>query len=250
LPHALFDLGVKCLGVVFLLLVFAPSSLQADFLDFDAGESDMRDYKALPRLRITGELGGAYLLANMDSNLTDEAKSYARKLNLGWAPTAELSYFPWPKGGLGLTYNAFFSQQSENNLVFRKGNPTAGNIADTLTLHYLGLSFLTRSMISSHGILVAGVGVGKLWYSNRWSSDGMPHHTEAGTYGFHVSLAIDQHITGPLAVGVASRFIYGSTRKYKYDGVSYELEDLSDDYYWFDFTMHRIEITAGIRILL
>ena len=223
---------------------------QAEFLDFDAGETEIPDYAALPRLRIAADLGGGYMLTNLDSSLTPQAKSYLRSLNLGLAPGAEIAFFPWPKGGLGLSYFSFRSEGEDPNLKYRSDDPATVAVEDAISMHYFGISFLTRSMVSSHGLVVAEVGVGKLWFFHDLKRDATPHEITAETYGFHVVLAWDRHIAGPFAFGINGRFVYGSTKKLTIDGEVYELEDPEGRYMTYDYTLHRIEVTAGLRILL
>lgn len=237
------------LSGVLLLAAGMVGNARAEFLDFDAGTTDIPDYAALPRLRLAVDLGGGYLLSNLDTSLSSAAKSYQRSLNLGLAPGAEIAFFAWPKGGLGVSYFSFRSHAENPSLRVWDDEPTVA-VEDVITMHYLGISFLTRSMLSAHGMVLAEVGVGKLWYRNDWKWDGGTHVTEAETYGFHVVLGWDRHIAGPFAFGVNGRFIYGSTKKITQDGEVYEATNPDNQYMIFDYTLHRIEVTAGLRLLL
>jgi hypothetical protein len=236
------------LAILILLGFYLPTHA-GEILGDDFNEDDNHEYASLPKLRLSGQTGYSKWLFSPDS-LSKSYNRYLDKLEQGQTTNAELAYFFWPRGGLGISWIWFVSRASDSGITEIKGNPTLHKIQERVSVNYLGPDFLTRLHTSQNSLLVGGLGVGYLFFHETGIDNARAFSVTAENFAIQAHVGAEYSIWRFLAVGFEGRLFFSNLREYKYNGVKYKLKDPNNQFIWYNVPLYRLELSAGLHLLL
>ncbi len=232
-----------------LPLLFALPASAGSVLGEDFNEDDAHDYKGLPDFRLSIEGGFSQWMIDPDS-VSAEYKTYDDDLKRGWDGTAELDYFPWPKGGIGFTWIWFLSRASATNITHWENEQVVHDFKDRASFVYIGPTFLSRLRLGRKGMLVAGFGGGYLDVSDNWTDNTVVNKVTAHNFALMAEVGWDREIHRYLAIGINGRFVFSNLRDYTYNGKQVRISDPENKYMWYNVPLERLELNLGLRFQL
>jgi len=215
-------------------------------LDDELNEDESADYAGLPKLRLSLEAGFSRWQYNHDT-VTSDYKDYLNDVQNAWNYSAELAYFPWPKGGIGVNWIWFLSKAQGRDILPYRNSTISHDLKERVSFVYIGPTFLTRMHTGRFGLLVAGVGAGWLTVRRTWTDNGVGNLLEAANYAVTANLGWDYSIYRFLGVGINGRFILCNVREYTYNGKRITIVQPEAAYHWSNMPLHRFELNAGVR---
>jgi len=237
-------------ALLLLLSLLLPASARAgDILGDDFNEDDLHEYASLPKLRLSGQTGISKWLHDPDS-ISSGYDKYLNRLEMGQNLSTELAYFFWPKGGLGVNWIWFISRATGSGFEEKIGSKTLHTVSERMSVWYLGPDFLTRLHITQNTLLIGGLGVGYLNYTNTGIDNGFVFRATAENYALQVHVGADYSIFRFLALGVEGRFVFSNTREMVYNHKKYRAEDPDNQYMFYNWGLYRLELNAGLHFLL
>ncbi len=243
--------------MVFILLfcltmvsIGIPSPIQAgEVLGEDFNEAENHTYAALPKLRVSAEYGFSKWLMSPDS-ITSSYESYLSRLEIGTSSNAELAYFFWPKGGVGVSWIWFLSRAKATDIQKWPSSPTKHSLEERVSVTYIGPDFLTRHQLSDKAMLIGGLGVGYLFFHESGIDNAKTFRVTAENFAIQAHVGADYALVHNLALGLEGRFFFSNIREYNYDGIKYKIKDPNNQFIWYNVPLYRLELSAGLHLLL
>lgn len=235
--------------IVLILLSLAASLHAGEAVGEDFNEDDNHEYASLPPMRLSGEFGISKWLYNPDSVSSDYDR-YLNRLELGQSLSAELAYFFWPKGGLGVNWIWFISRATGEGFTEHIGTFETHQVRERMSVWYAGPDFLTRMHLTQNTLLIGGLGVGYLNYTNTGIDNSFVYRATAENYALQVHVGTDYSIFRFLALGLEGRFLFSNVREIIYNHKKFRAEDPENKYMWYNLGLYRFELSAALHFLL
>ena len=237
---------VLVLSILFTACAFSP--LRAgSVLGDDFNQEEEHDYNGMPKWRLLLETGYSQWMYNPDS-LAGEYDAYLNEVESGWSHVAEVAYFPWPKGGVGMTWIWFLSKAQDDAVaVDSRLAASPHRLSDRISVIYYGPNFLSRLQFGRFGLLVGGFSAGWLEMHYRMIDDGVPNLVKAASPAVAVSVGWEYAFYRLVSFGLNGRFLMSNITEYTYNGEKVKIELPDDPNAWNDISMTRVELTAGVR---
>ncbi len=212
----------------------------------EAVEAGNPTQSGLPFFRVAADWGlGLHIGGGSDSGLTAAGKDFKGDERFGSNLYGDISLFPWPKGGFGIFYSRYTSDDKAPNLVYRNGS-AAANYRSRTQFDFYGPYFLSR-LPTGPMVIYGGVGGGFLRWRSIYEMNASRVDVGTDTYGFLAQLGVDFTLLRALAVGMQVRLILATTREYKVNGVTYHIgDDDSEDITYYK-SLNRLEASVGLR---
>jgi hypothetical protein len=237
---------VYLLGCLSVLLCFL-SPARADLLDLDeASDGENLPYRSLPFIRVTGDYGLSLHIGGTDTGTTQEGDTFLRNIRLGTAMYADLSVFPWPRGGFGLFYSRYTSNDHADGIRLFKSDLQAGNYRDKTQFDFYGPIFMSRLRMGP-SVVLGGIGAGPLVWKTVRGYNNESWELTSNTYGILCQVGIDLPIIRSAAIGIQGRLILAATNQYKLNGVTVHLGSDPEKKVTYYNSLNRLEVTAGLR---
>jgi hypothetical protein len=239
MPFALFS----CLA---LMLCFVGQA-HADLFDLDeATDSENLAYRSLPFIRVSGDYGLSLHIGGADTGTTQDGDTFLRNTRLGGAMYADISVFPWPRGGFGLFYSRYTSNDHADGIRLFKGDLQAGNYRDKTQFDFYGPIFMSRLRMGP-SVVLGGLGAGPLVWKTVRGYNNQSWELTSNTYGILCQVGIDLPLMRSVAIGIQGRLILAATNQYKVDGVTVHLGFDPEKKITYYNSLNRLEVTAGLR---
>jgi len=230
---------------LFLLCLF--SVVHADILDLnEMEETDNQPYRSLPFFRVSGDYGMGLHLGGNDSGATKEGQDFNKKTRLGGAYYLDAQVYPWPKGGLGIFYSSYSSDDQALGIRMYPADPAPYDVTKKISLRLYGPIFSSR-VRAGPVLILGGVGAGPLQWRETDTYGNFRYEIEGDTYGILGQIGCDLPVIRALSLGVNIRLILASLKKYKVNGETFQIEDDPDNHIIYYHSLNRLEITAGLR---
>jgi hypothetical protein len=230
-----------------LLLILSAAPLHAgSVLGDDFNEEESHDYTGLPRWRLNLESGYSQWMYNPDS-LTHSYERYLNTLESGMNLAADLVWFPWDKGGVGLTWIWFLSKASQNDVQTDSGAIARHRLSDRASFVFYGPIFMSRLQAGRFGLLVGSVSGGWMDIHYTFSRDGIPNNVKAGAFAVVANVGWEYAVYRLVSFGLNGRVVLCNVHKYTYNGKSIDINDTGGPEQWRNIGMSRFELDAGIR---
>lgn len=161
-------------------------------------------------------LGLSYRFGEIDPQLSYQMERYVRGLKSGTVLGINAIYFIGYSSGIGLNYSRFGKSNSMGNvpLYNSSGERVTGDVADNITISYLGPSYAARLLSSDMKHSLTGCfGIGYMKYN-----DVGEYLTEiiitGETLGMLLDIGYNYNISENLAIGIQTSFLGGVLTKY------------------------------------
>jgi hypothetical protein len=230
------------------LCLSAPLSA-GEVIGEDLNEEDNQEYTSLPRLRLSIETGYSQWLFNPDST-SDSYDGYLNDLERGQSTAAEIAYFFWPRGGIGLNWIWFVSRAKGTGIEVRTGDGSSHSLRDRVSVTYIGPDFLTRLHLSQYALVVAGFGAGYLEFLNTGFQDLNVFEIKAHNFAVLTHVGVEYSLMRLAAVGLEGRFVFSNIREYTYNGKKYRVNDPEDKWTFYNIPLYRLEVNAALHLML
>jgi len=234
------------------VLVFLLSALWAlpvradDILGDDINEEESHDYNGMPKLRLSLETGYSQWMYNPDS-ISPDYEKFLNSLESGWDFSAQVAWFPWPKGGIGAEWIWFLSKAQGDNILLDTTSRVRHSMRDRASFIYYGPTFLSRLQFGRFGLIVAGFGAGFLFVNDSWTDNGQANVVKAKTYAAVADVGWDYSVYRLISFGINGRALLSNLREYTFNGEKVSIKQPDDPHYWSNITLTRFELNAGIR---
>lgn len=230
-----------------LLLLLAMGISHGDPFEMDeATETGNNPNSGLPFFRISADIGLAlHIGGGSDSGLTAAGKQFKSDERFGGDLYADITLFPWAKGGFGLFYSRYNSDDKAPNLVYRNGSPGA-NYRSRTQFDFYGPYFLSR-LRTGPCVIYGGVGGGFLRWRSIYEMNTERAEVGTDTYGLLAQISLDLPLLRALAVGMQTRLVLATTREYKVNGITYHVGDNDDQVNVYYKSLTRLEASVGLR---
>jgi hypothetical protein len=241
-----FPFRFRALALPALILACAASPLHAgSVLGDDFNEDESHDYNGMPKLRLNLETGYSQWIYNPDS-LTSDYENYLNTLESGWNFAADLVWFPWPKGGVGMTWIWFLSNAQENGVVTDSGSTEKHNLRDRASFVYYGPTFMSRLQFGRFGLLVGGFSVGWMDMHYTQYDNGETGDVKAGSLAVVANVGWEYACYRLVSLGVNARMLLSNIDEYTYNGEKVDINE-GNKGVWNDITLTRFELDFGVR---
>jgi hypothetical protein len=230
-----------------LLLLLAAAPLRAgSVLGEDFNEDESHDYTGLPRWRLNLEAGYSQWMYNPDS-LTPSYERYLNTLESGMNLAADLVWFPWTKGGVGLTWIWFLSKAGQNDVQTDSGAVARHRLRDRASYVYYGPIFMSRLQAGRNGLLVGSFSGGWMDVHYTFSDNGVPGDVKASAFAVVANVGWEYSVYRLVSFGINGRVVLCNIAKYTYNGKKIDINDNAGPDQWSNIGMSRFELSAGIR---
>jgi hypothetical protein len=227
------------------LLLLSLSGVLGD--DLNREEND--DYASLPMLRLGFDAGLSHWIRPDDTTLTSAGKAYVDNQQQGQDLSVDAVAYFLPRGGFGLTWIWFLSRTDAADLVLRPGGP-AHDLEERVSITYIGPSFWSRMLTGRYGLLHAGFGAGYLGVLDTWTDNGTANKVEAKTWAIVTSVGWDYTYARWGGFGINGRFVFSNIDEWTYNGEKVVVEDVNNEFMWYNVPLYRLELNAGLRFYL
>jgi len=192
-------------------------------------------------------VGYSHRLAKVPDGLPAELEKYIRKLKSSFALKLDAAYFFGRFFGLGANYSMAYTGNRLSNVIMQDqtGQLRYGDIADRISMHFVGLHLTSRfGPKSGNGYFLPGVTVGYTAYQNKATV--IDDFTlTSGTFSLSINLAADFRIGTKTYLGMGVDYITGILNYYKYkdatsSGTITMRGDARDN-------LSRLEFSMGLR---
>ena len=163
-------------------------------------------------------VGYSHRIAKISEGLPDELEKYIRKLKSGFALKIDAAYFFGRYFGLGAKYSMAYSGNRLSNISFQdqKGNIIVGDIADHISMHFMGLHLTSRGgPRSGNGHFLPGITLGYTAYQNKATVIDAFTLT-SGTFSVGVDLVAEFKVGRGTYLGFGADYITGILNHYNY----------------------------------
>lgn len=129
-------------------------------------QEPIREYS---KFRFGLEGGGGFRLGKISNDVSDDFKSYTKKLRRGFVYGADATWFFKEFMGVGLRYKAFSASNGATVTgTDENGTTVTGKLKDNIQISFIGPMFCTR-FSSRNGLhtLTADIGVGYINYRDK-----------------------------------------------------------------------------------
>lgn len=235
--------------ITLLALCFSTPILAGEVLGEDFDEAENHTYAALPKLRVSAEYGFSKWLMSPDS-ITSSYENYLSRLEIGTTSNAELAYFFWPKGGVGVSWIWFLSRAKATDIQKWPSSSATHNLDERVSVTYIGPDFLTRHQLSDKAMLIGGLGVGYLFFHESGVDNSKTFSVTAENFAIQAHVGADYAFVHNLALGLEGRFFFSNIREYNYNGIKYKIKDPNNQFIWYNVPLYRLELSAGLHLLL
>lgn len=231
----------------FLVLSSVAPVLAGSVLGEDFSQDETHDYGGLPKLRLNLETGYSLWIYNPDS-LSPAYEKYLNKLESGWNLAADIVYFPWAKGGIGVTWIWFLSHAEQNGVQMDTGSTALSDLRDRASYVYYGPTFMSRLQAGRFGLLVGSFSMGWLDVHYTFSENGETGDVKAGQLAAVANVGWEYAAYRLVSFGVNARMLLCDIQKYTYNGKEVNINDgASGPDQWAGIGMSRFELDFGIR---
>ncbi|MDB5103508.1 MAG: hypothetical protein JWP91_1197 [Fibrobacteres bacterium] len=244
-----FKAAKACKGTIALiflamLLAFRPGHA-GSVLGDDFNQDESHDYNGMPKLRLNLETGYSQWMYNPDS-LTSDHDRYLNTMESGWNIAADVAWFPWDKGGLGLTWIWFLSKSDAGNVKMDSAGP-GHKMRERASFVYYGPTFLSRMQFGRFGLIVGSFSAGWLDIRDYWTDNGAVNDVKAGEVAVVANVGWEYAFYRLVSLGVNGRVLLCNVTKYTYNGVKINVNDDAGPDQWGNISMNRFELDFGIR---
>ncbi|MEO6095600.1 MAG: hypothetical protein ABIW76_07940 [Fibrobacteria bacterium] len=242
-----FPFRLHLIAITAFLVVAAAAPLRAgSVLGDDFNEDESHDYSGLPRWRLNLESGYSQWMYNPDS-LTPSYERYLNTLESGMNLAADLVWFPWDKGGVGLTWIWFLSKASQNDVQTDSGAVARHRLRDRASYVYYGPVFMSRLRAGRFGLLVGSCSGGWMNVNYTLSDNGAPGEVKASAFAVVANVGWEYAVYRLVSFGINGRVLLCNIAKYTYNGKQIDINDHAGPNQWRNIGMSRFELDAGIR---
>jgi len=187
------------------------------------------------KFRLSANTGFTYQLGGYEGL----PSSYREQLQSLWSFGGELHYFLSDKLGIGAKYNYVFTNANED---FEPPFSTAFGFSsikdEKVQFTYLGLSVLLRDILYDDQTVNYFIAGGIINYRTDLLADGIPYFQEGNTFGFALGVGYDFILLDNFGVGIGLEVNIARLSEYNDNGNIVAA----------DFSLTRIDLTAGIRL--
>jgi hypothetical protein len=236
----------RMVPALFAFTVLAALPARANVIGDDFNEEEQHDYNGMPKLRLSLEAGYSRWMYNPDG-ITKSYERYTNTLESGMNTAAQLAWFPWPKGGIGLEWIWFLSKAAGDNIQLDTADQATHKLKDRASFVYYGPTFLSRLQFGRFGLIVAGFGAGYLDIRDSWTDNGIPNLVTAKTFAVVTNIGWEYSFYRLVSFGVNGRVLLSNVTDYTYNGKKIHIDQIDDPHYWSNITFTRFELDAGIR---
>lgn len=213
--------------------------------DFDQEET--HDYGGLPKWRLNLETGYSQWIYNPDS-LSPAYDKYLDNLESGWNLAADLVYFPWAKGGIGLTWIWFLSKAGQKGVQMDTGSTDRYDLRDRTSYVFYGPIFMSRLQFGNYGLLIGSFSMGWMDIHYTFSRNGEIGDVTAGQLAAVANVGWEYAAYRLVSFGVNARMLLCNFQEYTYNGVKVNInDDATGPEQWSGIGMSRFELDFGIR---
>lgn len=213
----------------------------------DFNQEETHDYGGLPKLRLNLETGYSQWIYDPDS-LSPAYEKYLNNLESGWNFAADIVYFPWAKGGLGLTWIWFLSNAEQKGVQKDTGSTALSDLRDRASYVYYGPTFMSRMKAGRNGLLVGSFSMG--WMDMHYTiyENGSVGDVKAGQLAAVVNVGWEYAVYRFISIGVNARMLLCNLEEYTYNGEKVNInDDAAGPEQWSGIAMDRFELDFGIR---
>jgi hypothetical protein len=233
-------------AALILLTALTVPARAGNVLGDDFNEDEDHDYNGMPKLRLSLETGYSQWMYNPDS-LSPEYDKYLNTLESGWNYAAEAAWFPWSKGGIGVTWIWFLSKASDGSVVINESDGIHHSLRERASFVYYGPTFLSRLQFGRFGLIVGGFGAGFLNIRDAWTDNAKQNVVTAKTYALTANVGWDYSFYRLVSLGINARVLLSDIAEYSFNGEKVKLHQPDDPHYWNSITLTRFELNGGIR---
>ena len=206
--------------------------------------------KIYPRFRVALHGGAGYQTARLHSNLSDDLKSYMKKLKFGGNYGLDFSYYFSEYFGIGVGYNGFSAKNEiENRVVFTPDTnggyyANFGKLSDNIQMNFIGAFVHSRILsVNKKNIFSCGMGVGYLGYNNKMTKNLENFTIHGGTVGICWNVNYDIIVYKTLAAGFQISYVFGFLPQARVSN-GYDTQIVN-----FDENISRIDVSIGLRFI-
>lgn len=171
-------------------------------------QEPIREYS---KFRFGLEGGGGFRLGKISNDVSDDFKSYTKKLRRGFVYGADATWFFKEFMGVGLRYKAFSASNGTTVTgTDENGTTVTGKLKDNIQISFIGPMFCTR-FSSRNGLhaLTADIGVGYINYRDKGMVIEKMKLT-GGTLGLLYNIGYDYALNKMWSIGVNLSSIEGT----------------------------------------
>lgn len=229
-----------------LLAAAAPPARAGSVLGDDFNQEETHEYGGLPKLRLNLETGYSQWMYNPDS-LAPAYEKYLNSLETGWNMAADIVYFPWAKGGIGVMWIWFLSKAENPDLRVDSAEATGHDMRDRASFVYYGPTFMSRLRLGNNGLLVGSFSAGWMDIHYTTSRDGALGESKAGKLAVVANVGWEYSVYRLVSLGINGRVLLCHMDDYTYNGKKVRINDKNAPQAWRNIGMSRFEIDFGIR---
>jgi hypothetical protein len=227
--------------------ILAVAPLRAgSVLGDDFNQDESHDYNGMPKLRLNLETGYSQWMYNPDS-LSPDYDEYLNTLESGWNTAVDVAWFPWAKGGIGLTWIWFLSKAHETGVVTDTTSKAGHEIRERASFVYYGPTFLSRLQFGRFGLIVGSFSAGWMDIRDDWTDNGAINKVKAGEVAVVVNVGWEYSMYRLVSLGVNGRVLLCNVTQYTYNGEKVNVNDDDAPEHWGNISMNRFELDFGIR---
>lgn len=212
----------------------------------DFNQDETHDYGGLPKLRLNLETGYSQWMYNPDS-LSPSYEKYLNSLETGWNMAADIVYFPWAKGGIGMTWIWFLSKTENPDLHLDSADVAGHDMRDRASFVYYGPTFMSRLRFGNYGLLVGSFSAGWMDILYTTSVNGALGESKAGKLAVVANVGWEYSIYRLVSLGINGRILLCNMDDYTYNGKKVRINDKNGPQAWRNIGMSRFELDFGIR---
>jgi hypothetical protein len=231
---------------ILLVLATAASVRAGSVLGDDFNQEETHDYGGLPKLRLNLEAGYSQWMYNPDS-LSPSYEKYLNSLETGWNMAADIVYFPWAKGGIGMMWIWFLSKTENPDLHLDSTDAAGHVVSDRASFVYYGPTFMSRLRLGRNGLLVGSFSAGWMDILYTMSRDGALGEVKAGKLAVVANVGWEYSVYRLVSIGINGRMLLCNLDDYTFNGKKVDINDKSAPEGWRNIGMSRFEIDLGIR---
>lgn len=202
------------------------------------------------RFRIGLQGGYSYRIAKLSPTIPVVFKDYAQELKSGYHYGAHAAYFFTRSIGVGARFSTYRSSNALTGISMIDPvtfHTITGNMADDITINFIGPSFNTRLMFGSNDNLQLhfAVALGYLSYKDVGEVF-TPFTIKGSTFGANLGLGFDVALHKNISLGIEAGLLSGALKQVYVtaNGGTEEKIELPEDEYE---NLSRVDASAGLR---
>ncbi|MFA8449221.1 MAG: hypothetical protein ACEPOW_00835 [Bacteroidales bacterium] len=188
--------------------------------------------------------GGSYLLNLKNDSWPEAYSKHKQRMSLGILISSELSFYAFPRYGIGVKY-FFFQSSSQSNNIEVPNIQKNGLMEENMRLHFIGPYVFTRlSGKKNKRAVVLGLSVGSYFYDSMIETADKRLY-KGNSYGILLDLGYEFQIKKNIDLALSIAYSRGFIKKISQKTVR-RIETIELDQPNF-IDLSRVDITLGIR---